>query len=150
MSSGTGVVIIGAGCVGLPLSYYLARKGLKVRVFDREPSPGRGENRAAIGGMRATHSHLAKIKICLLSLELIRNIREEHGIEVDWVQGGYLFPAYDQEKESTSRNLLAVQRQFGLEIDWIGPVEGEELVPGINSHGLGAAHTHPRMARHRH
>ncbi|MGQ9559392.1 MAG: NAD(P)/FAD-dependent oxidoreductase [Candidatus Oleimicrobiaceae bacterium] len=136
MRSGTDVVIIGAGSVGLPLSYYLARKGVKVRVIDREASPGRGQNRAAIGGMRATHSDPAKIRICLLSLELIRNMREEHGIEVDWVQGGYLFPAYDQEKENALRNLLAVQKQFGLEIDWIGPVEVEELVPGSNRHGL--------------
>jgi len=86
--------------------------------------------------MRATHSDPAKIKICLLSLQLIRNMKEEHGIEVDWVQGGYLFPVYDEEKEHALRSLLAVQKQYGLEIDWVGPKEVQELVPGINPRGL--------------
>jgi sarcosine oxidase subunit beta len=136
VDSAADVVVIGAGSVGLPLSNYLARKGLKVRVIDREASPGRGQNKAAIGGMRATHSDPAKIRICLRSLDLIRHMKEEHGIDVNWVQGGYLFPAYDEAKERALRSLLAMQKQFGLHIDWIGPDEVEALVPGINRQGL--------------
>jgi len=50
------VVIAGAGSVGLPLAWQLAVKGFKVAVIDQEASWGRGQNRAAIGGIRATHS----------------------------------------------------------------------------------------------
>lgn len=136
MKNTSDVVIIGAGSVGLPLSYYLARKGVKVTVIEREASPGRGQNRAAIGGMRATHSDPAKIKICLLSLEIIRHMGEEHGLDVDWVQGGYLFPAYDEQKERTLKSLLVQQKKYGLNIDWLVPEEVASLVPGINRQGL--------------
>ncbi len=136
MHKSTDVVIIGAGSIGLPLSYYLARKGVEVTVIERESSPGRGQHRAAIGGMRATHSDPAKIKICLRSLQIVRQLKEEHGLEVDWVQGGYLFPAYDEHKEKALKALLARQKEFGLNIDWISAEEVAALVPGISREGL--------------
>ena len=89
------VIIIGAGSIGVPAAYYLADRGLKTCVIERLPSEGRGQNRAAIGGIRATHSDPAKIKICQLTIDLMNRFESEHGIDVDWIEGGYLFPVYD-------------------------------------------------------
>jgi sarcosine oxidase, subunit beta len=130
------VVIAGAGSVGVPLSYYCAQKGLKVLVLDREASWGRGQNRAAIGGIRATFSDPAKIRICAESLAIASSFKAEHGIDIEWRQGGYLFVAYDDEKEQAFRELLSAQRATGLDIDWIGPERVRELAPGINMEGL--------------
>ena len=94
------IIIIGAGSIGVPLSFYLAKKGLKVAVIEKLASEGRGQNRAAIGGIRATHSDPAKIKICRLSIELLKNMKNEYGKEIDWISGGYLFPVYDERTES--------------------------------------------------
>lgn len=130
------VLIIGAGSVGLPLSYYLARRGLTVTVIEKRPSVGRGQNRAAIGGIRATHSDPAKIRICQMSIDIVSRLESETGKDVDWLQGGYLFPVYDDRRETSLRKLLAVQQDFGLDIDWIGPDRVRELVPGISPEGL--------------
>jgi sarcosine oxidase, subunit beta len=130
------VAIVGAGSVGLPLSYYCAEKGLKVLVVDGEASWGRGQNRAAIGGIRATFSDPAKIGICAESLAIASLFEEEHGIDIGWRRGGYLFVAYDEERESSFRDLLRVQRAAGLDIDWIGPRRVAELAPGIRMEGL--------------
>ena len=54
MTRASDVVIVGAGSVGLPAAYFLARAGFSVAVFDPEASGGRGQNRGAIGGIRAT------------------------------------------------------------------------------------------------
>ena len=81
------VVIAGAGSVGVPLSYYCAKRGLKVLVLDREASWGRGQNRAAIGGIRATFSDPAKIRICTESLGIASRFEEEHGLNIEWRQG---------------------------------------------------------------
>ena len=78
------VVIIGAGSVGLPLSWQLAEKGLKVALLDEEASWGRGQNRAAIGGIRATHSDPAKIRICLESIRLFSSMQEKYGLDMEW------------------------------------------------------------------
>lgn len=126
------VLIIGAGSIGVPAAYYLAKKGLSVGVIEKLPSEGRGQNRAAIGGIRATHSDPAKIKICQLTIELMNRFEKEHNIDIDWISGGYLFPVYDEVLEGKLKKLLETQKKFNLNIDWVGADKVKELVPGIN------------------
>jgi sarcosine oxidase subunit beta len=130
------VVIIGAGSVGVPLSFYLTQRKLKVLVLEELPSVGRGQNRAAIGGIRATHSDAAKTKICQRTIEIISRMKSEHGLDVDWIAGGYLYPVYDDKNETVFKKLIEFQKSVGLHIDWIGPSEIEKLVPGITMDNL--------------
>jgi sarcosine oxidase subunit beta len=130
------VVVIGAGSVGAPLAYFLSRGGARVAVVDRHASPGRGQNRAAIGGVRATHSDPAKIRLCLDSIDIFSTWREEHGDEIGWKRGGYCFPAFREREETILKGLLPVQKEQGLEIDWVGPSRVSELIPGIVQEGL--------------
>ncbi len=130
------IVIIGGGSIGVPAALYLAKKGKKVAVIEKHASVGRGQNRAAIGGIRATHSDPAKIKICQMSLDIVRNMEHEHGLNVEWHQGGYLFPVYDTERERALKTLLDVQHKFGLNISWIDSEQVSSLCPGINQRGL--------------
>ena len=58
------VIIIGAGSVGTPTAFSMAESGLKTLVLDALPCPGQGSNKKAIGGLRATHSDPAKIRLC--------------------------------------------------------------------------------------
>mgnify|MGYP000845359682 CR=1 FL=1 len=130
------VLIIGAGSIGVPIAFYLAKKGLKTAVIEKFPSEGRGQNRAAIGGIRATHSDPSKIKMCQVSIDLVKNLKEEYGEDIDWIQGGYLFPVYTNEVEKALKNILIKQKEFKLNIDWVSPEIIKELVPGINPDGL--------------
>ena len=133
------VVVIGAGSVGLPIAFYLAKKGKKVAVIESHASVGRGQNRAAIGGIRATHSDPAKIKISTISLDIVKNMKQEYGVDVEWKQGGYMFPVYTTEHERALKNLLEVQHKFGLNINWIDEESVSELAPGISKRGLRGA-----------
>jgi sarcosine oxidase subunit beta len=130
------VIIIGAGSVGNPTAYYLAKEGLRVLVLDELASSGQGQNKAAIGGVRATHSDPAKIKLCQLSLQAFAHWQEETGTDIGWKQGGYSFPAFDEKVETTLRGLLPVQKRYHLDIDWLGAEEIKALIPGINPNGL--------------
>lgn len=130
------IIIIGAGSIGVPAAYYLSKKGFKIGVIEELPSEGRGQNRAAIGGIRATHSDPAKIKICQISIELMKNFEDEHKIDIDWISGGYLFPVYEEVMENKLKKLLLVQKKFNLNIDWIDKEYVKELVPGINDNNL--------------
>ncbi|TFG85176.1 MAG: FAD-binding oxidoreductase [Spirochaetales bacterium] len=130
------VLIIGAGSVGVPLALYCAERGLSTVVLEKNASWGRGQNRAAIGGIRATHSDPAKIKISQESIRVVRALQEERNIDVEWRSGGYMFVAYDPEREKAFRDLLVIQKAAGLDIDWIGPDRVRELAPGIRADGL--------------
>lgn len=130
------VVIIGAGSVGVPLAHRLAVRGLSVVVVEKKASVGQGQNKAAIGGIRATHSDRAKIKIGNASLDVIRKLHPEYGQDVDYLEGGYLFPAYSEEIATNLKTLLPIQKDFGLNIDWIEPAEVKTRCPGILAEGL--------------
>jgi sarcosine oxidase subunit beta len=130
------VIIVGAGSVGLPTAFFLAEAGVKTLVIDELPSPGQGQNKSAIGGVRATHSDPAKIQTCQLSLDVFSTWKEEHGDDIHFQRGGYCFPAYEQDHEEGLKDLLEVQQRYGLNIDWAGRDDLLELLPGIEPQGL--------------
>jgi sarcosine oxidase subunit beta len=129
-------IIIGAGSVGNPTAYYLAREGLRVLVIDELASSGQGQNKAAIGGVRATHSDPAKIRLCQLSLDIFSRWKEETGTDIGWKKGGYSFPAFDEKVEATLRGLLPTQKRYRLNIDWLSADELKAVIPGINPNAL--------------
>lgn len=130
------VIVIGAGSIGNPTACHLAEAGLKVLVIDRRSAAGQGDNKSAIGGVRATHSEPGKISLCLESIKVFSGWKEQHGFDIGWKPGGYCFPVYDQDTEKALRSLLQYQINHGLEIDWVNSDSIQELIPGINSEGL--------------
>ncbi|HID61272.1 MAG TPA: FAD-binding oxidoreductase, partial [Anaerolineae bacterium] len=130
------VVIIGAGSIGAPAAFFLAKEGLRTLVIDKLPSAGQGANKAAIGGVRATHSDRAKISLCLKSIEIFSTWEEEYGDHIGWVQGGYSFVAYREQDEKTLKGLIELQQQYGLNITWLDRDELLEVIPDLNRKGL--------------
>jgi sarcosine oxidase subunit beta len=129
-------IVVGGGSIGVPAAFYLAERGLRVLVIDRRAAVGQGENKAAIGGVRATHSDPAKILLCLRTLAVVRGWKEEHGDEIGFKPGGYCFPVYDEALEATLRGLLPIQHRFGLVNDFVDADTIAALVPGIERAGL--------------
>ncbi|MCF7858774.1 MAG: FAD-binding oxidoreductase [Candidatus Cloacimonetes bacterium] len=130
------IIIIGAGSIGIPTALALAEKNLKVLVIDAESSPGQGNNKKAIGGIRATHSDFGKIRVSQRSIEIFSTWKDKHGDDIGWMKNGYSFPAYNSEDERNLKDLMKIQHSFGLNIKWISAQEYQKLVPGINSEGL--------------
>ncbi len=129
-------VVVGAGSVGMPTAMSLAEKGLKVLCVDQFASAGQGSNKAAIGGLRATHSSPAKIRLCLDSLKTFSTWKEAHGFDIEWRKGGYMFVAYRAGEAKTLKELLVVQKKAGLDIDWYEKDDLLALAPGLGPEGL--------------
>jgi sarcosine oxidase, subunit beta len=130
------VIVIGAGSVGLPTALFLAEAGVSTLVIDQFAGPGQGSNKAAIGGIRATHSSPAKIRLCLESLGIFSTWEAAHGDDIEWFRGGYVFVAYREEEERSLKDLLKIQQRYGLNIRWLERDELVALVPHINREGL--------------
>jgi sarcosine oxidase subunit beta len=129
-------IVVGAGSVGMPTAMALGAKGVRTLVIDMHPSPGQGENKHAIGGVRATHSAPGKILACLRSIEILSTWQKIHGDDIEWLQGGYLYPVYRESDADLLKNLLPLQKSYGLKIDFAEPQQIQAIVPGINSAGL--------------
>lgn len=130
------VIIIGAGSVGVPAAYAMSREGLKVAVIESLPSAGQGQNKKAIGGIRATHTNPSKILLCQDSIDILSNWEARHGHDIEWFQGGYTFVAYNEAHEQLMKENLVIQKESGLNINWVDREKIIELVPGISKEGL--------------
>lgn len=130
------VIIIGAGSVGTPIAMSLAARGVKPLVIDSRSSVGQGNNKCAIGGIRATHSDPAKVALSLHSLKTFSNWEGVHGDDIGWFMGGYTFVAYTEEVSQSLQSMIPAQQNAGLNIKWCDPDEIMTLVPGISREGL--------------
>ena len=126
------VIVIGAGSIGTPLAFYLSKTGLRVLVLEQNASVGQGSNKKAIGGIRATHSDPAKIRLCLESINTFSSWKERYGDDIEWVQGGYSFVAYRDLEEQKIKKLLHTQKNLGLNIEWLDHQNLLEIVPDLN------------------
>ncbi len=130
------VILVGAGSIGLPTAYFMAKAGLKVLVIDRLPSAGQASNKHAIGGVRATHSDPAKILLGNRSLDIFASWQSETGDDIEWRQGGYAFAAYTDEHAKSLKELVAWQTRQGLHIDWLEREDLLQVLPHLNPDGL--------------
>lgn len=129
-------VIAGAGSIGCPTAFYLAKAGFSVLVLDPLPSNGQASNKHAIGGVRATFSDPSKIYLGTNSIRILSSWKENFGDDLEWRSGGYSFPAWDEEGENSLKELLHTQQQLGLNIHWLGREELLERIPDLNSKNL--------------
>ena len=136
MNKSYDLIVIGSGSIGVPLAFEFAKRGQSVLVIDSLPSPGQGQDKKAIGGIRATHSDKGKIVICQRSIEIFSHWKEMYGDDIQWKSNGYSFPAYTEEDETLLKDLMKSQQDYGLNIHWLLPEEYRELNPGINMKGL--------------
>jgi sarcosine oxidase subunit beta len=126
------VIVIGAGSIGVPTAMFCANQGLKTLVLETLPSVAQGDNKHAIGGIRATHSQRSKIWTCQRSIEIFSTWKEKYGDDIDWEQGGYMFLASREKDKKTLQETVKEQKDYGLNINFISKEKINSLVPGIN------------------
>ncbi|MBN2693230.1 FAD-binding oxidoreductase [bacterium] len=130
------VLIIGAGSIGLPTALFCVENGLKVAVIDKNHSAGQGDNKSAIGGIRATHAEPAKIILGKNSLDFFQNWEKNYKTSIGWKKGGYLYPVFETNHEEMLKKNLIIQHQYNLNIDWISPHDIKDIVPQIEERNL--------------
>ena len=130
------VIIIGAGSIGVPTAFFLSKAGLKVLVLDNRPSISQASNKAAIGGIRATHSDPAKAWLCQRSLQIFSTWKNTYGDDIEWKKGGYIYAVYREEDETILKDLLVKQKSWKMNIDWLDPQALLQVVPDLNPQGL--------------
>lgn len=135
MSKTADTIVIGAGIIGAATGYYLAKRGHKVIVLEKD-FPCAGSTGRCIGGIRAQFTHDLSIRVMLESVKLFAGLKDELGEEVEWFQGGYLFLAFDEQRERAFLQAIEIQRRYGLKVDYVSADECCRIVPGLNADGL--------------
>ncbi len=135
MKKSADAIVIGGGIIGAATGYYLAKKGLKVLLLERD-FPCSGSTGRCIGGIRAQFTHDLTIRVMVLSIKMFSELHLELGRNIEWYQGGYLFLAFDENRKKAFLQAIEIQRRYGLKVDFISPQECSRIVPGLNPEGL--------------
>jgi FAD dependent oxidoreductase TIGR03364 len=128
------VAIIGAGVVGLAHAYQFAKRGDRVRVYERSPRAQGASIRNfgmlwPIGQPRGERAELA-----MRSLEIWREVLSAAGLWYD--PCGSLHLAYEEDEEGVAREFAAAEPERA---SWIGPNEALTMSPAARPEGLRGA-----------
>ncbi len=126
-------IVIGGGIFGCATAYELAKLGQKVLLIEKEYL-GSGSTGRCISGIRQQFSTPGTIKLAMLSVHIFKELQGKFGIE--WHQGGYLFIASSQSQKEKYLELIKIQHQMGLQVEFIEPEEVSELVPCLQLRNL--------------
>lgn len=130
----TDIAIVGAGIAGLAHAYMAARKGYRVRVFERE--------QFAVGASVRNFGLVWPIGQAP-GIGLDRALRSrEHWLEVTsaadiWVkQNGSLHLAYHQDEAHVLQEFMDLYRYEAYQLQWLSPEDVVRLSPGVRKEGL--------------
>lgn len=135
MDNSFDTIIIGGGIIGTSTGYYLSKRGLKTLLLEKDFLTA-GSTGRCITGIRQQFSTPTSIKTAMESVRLFRNMNNEFGIDVEWKASGYLFLAYSQDKVNIFKKNIEIQKQFGLDVNFISPEKCTKIVPLLNTKDL--------------
>lgn len=129
------VLVVGGGIIGLVTAWRAAQRGFAVAVVD--PEPGGGAAQVAAGMLAAvTELHYGEQTLLGLNLESARRypdfaaeLTDLTGHDLGYRRCGTLAVALDADDRAHLRELHALQRQSGLDSDWLSGRECRRLEP---------------------
>jgi glycine oxidase len=136
--SGFDAVFVGGGVIGLASAWRAAQRGARVCVLERAEPPAGATNVAA--GMLAPVGELTFGERDLLELALLSGARwPDFAAEVEAAGGeatgfarcGALHVALDRDEAGDLRRKHDLQRELGLEAEWLTPTGCRQLEPGL-------------------
>jgi glycine oxidase len=131
-------VFVGGGVIGLASAWRAAQAGARVVVLERAEPPAGATNVAA--GMLAPVGELSFGERDLLEMmlasgalwpEFAAEVEAASGESTGYEQCGALHVALDRDEAGELRRRHDLQRELGLEAEWLTPRRCRELEPGL-------------------
>jgi sarcosine oxidase subunit beta len=130
------VVIVGAGVVGCSIAYHLTQRGQADVVVLERATIGAGSTSKAAGGIRGQFATELEIRFSLEGIDLFKRFEDEFGVDIGYVQDGYLFVVTDPAVLAKYERNVALQNRFGVPSQIITPAEVREIAHDISLDGV--------------
>ena len=144
------VVVVGAGVIGLACAWRAARRGVRVRVLERD-APGAGASGVAAGMLapvgEASWGEEALLRAALASHArwpaFAEELEQASGRRAPLLASGALHAALDRDEGAELRRRFELMRSLGLDAEWLPGRACRRLEPGLApgiAGGIHAAH----------
>jgi glycine oxidase len=130
------VIIVGGGVIGCAIAYYLAETGARVTILERGEVGGEASGASAgiLAPLELSVASGSLLDLCEASLplhpSLADTLREETGIDVEYLRSGILRVALTDEDADELRALVERQ-QAGTAMEWVDPEALRSLEPRL-------------------
>src|SRR5450631_1261345 len=137
------VVVVGGGTVGAWCAYFLRRSGAGRVVLLDKRTLGAGATSRAAGIVRGQGGTPTAVRLAQWTQDFYRRQGAELGTDSGFVEQGYFMPCFTETEVTAARARMAMQRDLGLDVQWLDPHEAARrnptLAPGIHLGGTYAA-----------
>lgn len=141
------IIVIGAGIIGLSISFYLKKHNFDVTVIDKNKAGTEASYAAA--GMLAAQSEFDFYEdfmdFCIKSRDMYsdfcKDIENASGIDVEFRKCGMIRPALNEEQEKHLKNSYEWQKNKNFEVEFLSGDELRKLEPNLSEKILSGLHT---------
>ncbi|TGP95517.1 MULTISPECIES: FAD-binding oxidoreductase [unclassified Mesorhizobium] len=132
------VIVLGGGLMGAASAYFLARRGARVALVERNRI-GSGATVASFGNIRRTGRHLSQLPLAHRSLRLWGEAEKMFGRDVEFRATGHIRLIFDEGSLADMRAYAEAARPWGLELEELGPNEIRSRFPGLGPGAIAAS-----------
>jgi sarcosine oxidase subunit beta len=141
MSNLYDVIIVGGGIMGCCAAYELARRGLKVGLFEKR-TIGEGPSGRSSAIIRQHYSNQLTARMALHSLHVFQSFDEQLGDECGFTQTGFVVLVEEKDRAGLEAN-LTLQRGVGIHTELLSREDLSEILPAMVTGDLVAAAYEP-------
>ncbi|MDX8468490.1 FAD-binding oxidoreductase [Mesorhizobium sp. VK23B] len=132
------VIVLGGGLMGTASAYFLARRGARVTLIERNRI-GAGATVASFGNIRRTGRHLSQLPLAHRSLRLWSEAQKMLGRDVEFRATGHIRLIFDEGGLADMRAYAEAARPWGLELEELCPREIRVRFPGLGPEAIAAS-----------
>ncbi|RJT41395.1 FAD-binding oxidoreductase [Mesorhizobium waimense] len=132
------VIVLGGGLMGTASAYFLARRGARVTLIERNRI-GTGATVASFGNIRRTGRHLSQLPLAHRSLKLWGEADKMLGRDVEFRASGHIRLIFDEGSLTDMRAYAEAARPWGLELEELGQSEIRARFPGLGPDAIAAS-----------
>jgi len=132
------VIVVGGGLMGTASAYFLARRGVRVTLIERN-RVGTGATVASFGNIRRTGRHLSQLPLAHRSGALWGGAEKMLGRDVEFRATGHIRLIFDPDSLADMRAYAEAAKPWGLDLEELGPEDIRARFPGLGPGAIAAS-----------
>ena len=134
------VAVIGGGIAGSAIAYHLAKGGAKVVLLEKGEIADEQSGRAW-GFVRQQGRSPREIPLMMECNKMWQSLSEELNADIEWVQGGNLAVAYDDDRMGQLEEWCKVGQEHGLDVIMLTGNQVHDMIPQASGTFSGGMYT---------